>query len=432
MVYGYNELSAIEIASTMKINPSNLNKNIDLLTSALDAIFRLAETIGYPYSNVRLPNIKNIESEFLESTDQNVVPCFNSRIDLNNLSQHQFFKGFEFQSDEPKEFSYAMALSVILEPSSFVLEFFNSLALLPVNQNITKTLIRLDYVNNIDLGVYSHPLFLVEYYKVLIGLNYPSRLPSSSPLPSLRHCDISLTPYCVPFTIDLDDAHQDGENYSVMPDILNKIQHDLAIQHFNKIVMNKQHPLDRPLIAVMQKNLLCVNEPDHKLFNQYTKYVNNAYPLAAPNPDDYNSILSTTDNMFEQFFVSFYAVQFLKAVESLAAKFNKYPHHATDGDFNHLNKNKPQPDSYKLHLTDLTLDAYGRVSTKNPSKLSFILYHYCSSKLEPRLSVDQALCAVHSEILENLKKYDASASCLPSELTRYIQAMFAAFDFNDG
>src|SRR5690606_7978990 len=124
-------------------------KNLIEKATALDNLFRLAESIGYPFSGVKLPDIYNIRSEFA------AVSGFNSYNDILNLGEDTCigdktygvdhykasFPIGNFQCEESKQFAIQMFEYIYLENDNGISFILNAMIIRPVNHQITQALI---------------------------------------------------------------------------------------------------------------------------------------------------------------------------------------------------------------------------------------------------------------------------------------------------
>lgn len=401
-------------------------KNLIEKATALDNLFRLAESIGYPFSGVKLPDIYNIRSEFA------AVSGFNSYNDILNLGEDTCigdktygvdhykasFPIGNFQCEESKQFAIQMFEYIYLENDKGISFILNAMIIRPVNHQITQALIQYDNINNIDADLYVHPYFLIEYYKVAIALERTDYME----LGSVR---FNNNEYLKPECFDLRYYHYhvssffngNIKNPEHRFDLLTYnflahegfIQYDIKtdvvvfiIQHLGRLnieKMAKQRTLNRSLINVALNNLKHFKPNlSNDYFKTCARYKNNV------NNDD--QVITFNHDLFDQYFVSYYGLEFAKAFHQIYAETKP--------------ERKMRDD---VSIDELTMDMYGRLTLNvGVHDMKKIIFRYLQHA--ERMSYEQGLAKIHSRIIANNSIGEHASEFLPTQLVAYIKAIY--------
>lgn len=408
---------------SVKLNKCNAIHKVE----ALDNLFRLAECLGYPFEKVVYPKKTDIEKAFaitcgIETFDQ--VYTFQDHLYVFNgiLTDRSFLNNFfdyEFLNDECKQFAHQMLQYIFLDQSKIVL-ILRALKIEPVNKQITQALIDYDVVNNIKLGFYSHPYFLIEYYKVSLAIpfldtvdptmvkiysenflrsdfkdyneygNHISRFfDPLHPAPEIRFQD---------FTTNF-DAHPMMIRYEIHQDVLNHILKFSGRKNINKMARY----LNRTLLSVVVANLKYVKaNKSNSYISSCLKYRNNV------NNDD--QVMSFEHDLFDHYFVSYYGLEFIQAIQDL-----------------HNESICEKKQELNLTVDDLTTDIYCRF-TMNIGIKDFTKYMFRYMRTENRFNYEQGMAKIHGRIIANNKLKQRSGDFLSAALIQYINALYSDFD----
>ena len=405
---------------------AHINKeDLVLKAEALDNLFRLAESLGYPHQGTKLPSTPEIQKAFADTCG---FDSFDNILELSKYigrriyNQSHFinqFNTFDFTSDQSKEFAHKMLHYIFVDTTKIIL-VLRALNIKPVNQQITQALIKYDCINNIESNYYVHPYFLIEYYKV--ALSFP-QLDYIDPTMTRIYAEQYLKPefkeyqeygnhiskYFDPLHPNPEvrfqglttcfDAHPNMIHYEVEKDVLNfilKYSGRLNIQRMGRYV-------NRDLIDVALANLKYVQpNRSNAYINSCLKYRNNV------NNDD--QIITYDHDLFDHYFMSYYGFEFIKAIQHLHNESKCETKHELD-----------------LNLDDLITDVYGRFTLKFGLS-DFTKYMFRYLRNGDRFDYEQGMAKIHSRIVANNIEQKQIGEFLPSALVTYINALYANFD----
>jgi hypothetical protein len=391
----------------------------------LNQIFRLAEMLGYPFIGVSLPSLSSIKQQFIA-----LIGCSNpENIEYIGVKQYtrSDFLDFSFQNDTARKFADKMAHHVFVDEfdSAKLFDYINVNQ--PVNQAVVQALVQSDLFNNIKLGLYLDPFFLVEYFKVAVAFDHIDYLYSANPKKSLT----ASIPSDIFFAPNLDkkqlkdavlhlnfkkvDQLLDSKCFSNLTQVCKKT-HSLKIKadtvsfgfdphclkgiiyHIGRNRINQlSSKIDQRILIILLENLPhCNPESD----NYYIQNAINRVQYLDRKLDE----IQIHDNNFSEFFILNYALQFNKALSSIS------------------NTN------VDLHLCQFTMDMYGRlVPTFGIS--DSLNYFNRVVLFEKDCKVDDyqtMLNMVHNKILKCILSSNSPNSTLNVMLTQHINAIIAA------
>lgn len=405
---------------SVRLNRQNLiNK-----ANALSNLFRLAEAIGYPFSGVKLPDIHKVRTEIA------TVSGFKTYDEiLNNLDEHghDFTKMYgidqckpsffacEFQAQESKSFALQM-FEYIYRDNTAIDTILNSIIIKPVDQQVTEALIRYDTINNIDCDLYAHPYFLIEYYKVVLGFQQIDYIDFSS-IRLAKNDYLKEEAYenkyrfkHISACFDVDFPHPElrfkglTSNFSGTSEIIRyEIQPDVMLYIVKYLgrnnIKNMSKYVQRELVDIALVNLkhFKPNQTNH-YYRECVKYWNNV------NNDD--QVITFNHDLFDHYFISYYALEFNRAVQQL--------------------HEEAKPEKIKeldLTVNDLTVDMYGRMTMKIGT-YEFTKFMFRYLRQQNRFTYEEGMAKIHSKIIANNMTGEHAADFLPTQLVAYIKAIY--------
>lgn len=339
-----------------------IKQNIELLSN----IFRLAEHLQYPCFPSKFPQIEDIQAEFsrvLDFTDYaDLLANGDSNMGIMQYGIHTSkseFKSFNFDNNENKDFANCMFRYALLEfDGSNFAKLMSGLKLTEIPMDIIGHLKVIDKYNIPSMGLYNHPAFLVEYYKVLLGmrgfdyLDYSSvkvpfedliKLDELSEKQATKIKDFLFEKNCssmdYSFNYLTDSYSTDLENlklkFNININVCTAIISEFAVTHTKKIARKLGETYGYMLMQNMKFSIGIFAGRKNNFYNNAVK--NFTYDV------DNNDVFDTSHKHFNEYFISHYASLYLNAL-------------------NELYRSKGHSDS-KLDLSDLTLDIFGRIGS---------------------------------------------------------------------
>lgn len=339
-----------------------IKQNVELLSN----IFRLAEHLQYPCFPSKLPQIEDIQAEFSRVLGFNdysdLLENGDSSMGIMQYGTHTAkseFQSFNFEEKENKDFANCMFRYALLEfDGSHFAKLMSGLKLTDIPMDIIAHLKTIDKYNIPSMGLYNHPSFLVEYYKVLLGmrgfdyLDYSSvKVPfedlikleelTEKEIVKIKHIlfegNCTSTEYSSNYLTD--SYSTDLENlklkFNININVCTAIITEFAVTHTKKITQKIDETYGYMLMQNMKFSIGVFAGRKNNFYNNAVK--NFTYDV------DNNDVFDTSHKHFYEYFISHYASLYLNAL-------------------NELYRSKGHSGS-KLDLSDLTLDIFGRIGS---------------------------------------------------------------------